>query len=43
VAALRIRWFMKQKKSRCVSLIFEQGDISSVQTFQRLMPGRKIV
>jgi hypothetical protein len=32
---------MKHKKSGRVSLIFEQGDISSVQTFQRLMPGKK--
>jgi hypothetical protein len=42
VAALRVRWFMKQKKSGRVSLLFEQGDIASVQTFQRFMPGRKI-
>jgi hypothetical protein len=41
VAAGRVRWFMKHKKSGRVSLIFEQGDISSVQTFQRLMPGKK--
>jgi hypothetical protein len=32
---------VKHKKSGRVSLIFEQGDISSVQTFQRLLPGRK--
>jgi hypothetical protein len=42
VAALRVRWFTKQKKNGRVSLIFEQGDIASVQTFQRLMPGKKI-
>jgi hypothetical protein len=41
VAAGRIRWFMKHKKSGRVSLVFEQGDISRVQTFQRLMPGTK--
>ena len=42
VAALRVRWFMKQKKSGRVSLIFDQGDISSVQTFQRLTPSKKM-
>jgi hypothetical protein len=31
---------MKQKKSGRVSLVFEEGDISSVQTFQRLIPGK---
>jgi hypothetical protein len=41
-AALRIGWFMKKKKSGRISLIFEQGDIASVQTFQRLQPGKKI-
>jgi hypothetical protein len=40
-AAGRVRWFMKHKKSGRVSLVFEQGDILSVETFQRLMPGKK--
>ena len=40
-AARKVRWFMAQKKSGRVSLIFEQGEIASVKSFQRLSPGRK--
>jgi hypothetical protein len=41
-AEMRVRWFMKHKKSGRISLSFEQGDIASVQTFQRLTLGKKI-
>lgn len=41
-AARKVRWFMKEKKSGRVSLLFECGDIASVKSFLRLNPGRKI-
>ena len=40
-AVRKVRWFMLQKKSGNVGLVFEQGDIASVNSFIRISPGRK--
>lgn len=40
-AVRKVRWFMLQKRSGHVGLLFEQGDIASVRSFIRLSPGRK--
>ena len=40
-AVRKVRWFMLQKRSGHVALLFEQGDIASVRSFIRLSPGRK--
>jgi hypothetical protein len=42
-AVRKVRWFMLQKRSGHVCLVFEQGDVATVRSFIRLSPGKKRV
>ena len=40
-AAHKVHWYMHNKRSGRVSLMFDSGDMCSVKSYLRLAPGRK--